>query len=127
MKDFRQLTVWEKAHQTVLDRYRVSARFPADERFGLTSQIRRCSVSIAANIAEGCGRESDGDFQRFLQNAMGSARELDYELLLARDLEYLPRADHSRLHSATQEIQRMLGSLIRKVAADRAHGAASNR
>ena len=89
MKDFRQLKVWEKAHGLTLEIYKATLVFPADERFGLTSQMRRCSSSIGANIAEGCGRSSDGDFCRFLEIAMGSVTELDYHLLLARDLGYL--------------------------------------
>ena len=120
MKDFRQLTVWSKAHALTLDCYRTTLRFPSDERFGLISQIRRCSASIGANIAEGCGRFGDGDFQRFLQNAMGSASELDYHLLLARDLGYLSETDYKRPQKAVLEVKSMLASLIRKVASDRA-------
>ena len=119
MKDFRQLTVWERAHQMTLACYKVTASFPDTERYGLISQIRRCSASIGANIAEGCGRFGDGDFQRFLQTAMGSASELDYHLLLSRDLGYLAAADHQRLQAAVLEVKSMLASLIRKVSSDR--------
>ena len=119
MKDFRHLTVWGKAHQLVLAVYRATAHFPADERYGLTAQLRRCAASIPANIAEGCGRETDGDFARFLQIAMGSAMELDYHLLLARDLEYLDADAYEALRRRVLEVRSMLASLVRKVGADR--------
>jgi four helix bundle protein len=89
MKDFRELNVWQKAHRQTLAAYAATASFPVEERFGLTSQIRRCSASIAANIAEGCGRRGNGEFHRFLQIAAGSASELEYHFLLAHDLGYL--------------------------------------
>src|SRR5207245_3505899 len=79
MKDFRK--VWERAHELTLELYRMTGRFPREELFGLTSQIRRCSASIGANIAEGCGKRGNAEFQRFLQIASGSASELDYHLL----------------------------------------------
>ena len=89
MKDFRTLTVWQRSHELTLDVYGHTRAFPKEELFGLTSQIRRACASIPANIAEGCGRGSDGDFQRFLQIAFGSANELDYHLLLAHDLNLI--------------------------------------
>ena len=119
MKDFRQLRVWEKAHRLTLAIYAATRGFPAEERFGLTSQIRRCSASIGANIAEGCGRTGDGDFHRFLDIAMGSANELDYHLLLARDLKYLDAAKYEGLNRQLFEVKRMLSTLIRKVGTDR--------
>ena len=81
MQDFRQLRVWQLAHELTLDVYRITKSFPKDEQYGLTSQLRRCSSSIAANIAEGCGRGSDSEFARFLQIAMGSACEFEYSPL----------------------------------------------
>ena len=99
MKDFRRLDVWQKAHRLTLEVYRLTKSFPLDERFGLTSQMRRCSASIAANIAEGCGRGSNAEFHRFLQMAMGSASELEYHLLLSRDLGYLAEIQHAPLHN----------------------------
>src|ERR1700689_5776992 len=93
MKNFRDLQVWSKAHNATLDVYRVTSSFPKEELFGLTSQMRRCSASIAANIAEGCGKRGNNEFHRFLQIASGSASELDYHLLLARDLGFLPDKD----------------------------------
>jgi four helix bundle protein len=114
MRDFRQLTVWEQAHRLVLSIYRITAEFPKHELYGLTSQMRRCSASIAANIAEGCGRTGNGDLHRFLSTARGSAAELEYFLLLSRDLG-LVRASYEELNSQTQQVERMLASLIRKV------------
>jgi four helix bundle protein len=119
MKSFRDLTVWEKAHALVLACYEATASFPKNELFGLVSQIRRCSSSVPANIAEGCGRRGNGEFHRFLQIAMGSASELEYHLLLSRDLKFLDSSRHERLQLQTEEVKRMLASLIRKVDAER--------
>jgi four helix bundle protein len=115
MQDFRNLKVWQKSHGLTLAVYRCSAEFPRAEMFGLTSQIRRSSSSVPTNIAEGCGRGSDSDFRRFLQIAMGSACELDYQLLLARDLTYLPESDYLALSQDLVEIKRMLTSLLQKL------------
>jgi four helix bundle protein len=119
MKDFRDLKVWHKGHQLTLDVYRITGGFPKEERYGLTSQIRRASSSVPANIAEGCGRGGDGELYRFLQIAMGSASELEYHLLLAHDLTYLPETDYARLNVDVVEVKRMLASLIKKLIADR--------
>ena len=89
MKDYRQLKVWERSHRLTVTLYRVTARFPAEERYGLTSQIRRAAASIPANIAEGCGRDGDAELARFCRIASGSASELDYHLLLAKELGLL--------------------------------------
>ena len=97
MKDFRNLKVCEKAHSLTLAIYKVRGRFPSQELFGLTSQMRRCSASIGANIAEGCGKLGNNEFQRYLQIASGSAGELDYHLLLAHDLGFFDDADYRRL------------------------------
>src|SRR3989337_3096034 len=108
MKDFRQLKVWEKSHQLALAIYKATKEFPKEELYGLTSQIRRASMSIPTNIAEGCGRNTDAEFARCLQIAMGSASETEYQLLLARDLEFLPRNEYEKLHSEVEEVKRML-------------------
>jgi four helix bundle protein len=115
MRDYRDLQVWSKAHQLTLAVYKRTKVFPLDERFGLTSQIRRAAASIGANLAEGCGRRSDGEFGRFVQIAMGSAVELSYHLLLARDLGLLSPAEFAPLHSETDEISRMLSGLQSKL------------
>jgi four helix bundle protein len=119
MKDFRQLKVWEKAHALTLGIYSVTSRFPREELFGITSQVRRSSASIAANIAEGCGRTGDGDFHRFPNIAAGSAVEVEYFLLLARDLSFIPTDVYEKFQPEVVEVQRMLASLLRKVDAAR--------
>jgi four helix bundle protein len=112
MQDFRSLQVWGKGHQLTLAVYRVTATFPKDELYGLTSQIRRASASIPANIAEGCGRSGKAELGRFLQVSMGSASELEYHLLLAHDLGYLQDADYRQIEAQAVEVKRMLSSLI---------------
>ena len=119
MKNFRDLQVWHKAHQITLSSYRVTAKFPREEIYGLTSQIRRCSVSVAANIAEGCGKRGNAEFQRFLNIATGSASELEYHFLLAHDLGLLSDLEHRQLDTAVTEVKRMLASLVRRVEAER--------
>ena len=119
MKDFRDLKVWEKAHELALACYKETADFPKQEVFGLTSQIRRSGASIPANIAEGCGRRGNAELHRFLQMAMGSASELEYHCLLSRDLGFLAPAVYARLETQVTEVKRMLASLIRKVDAER--------
>ena len=123
MQDFKELKVWQKAHQLALDAYQMTSRFPREEMFGLTSQIRRAAVSIAANIAEGRGRGGDGDFKRFLQIAQGSAAELDYELLLARELHYITPEQHAGIQSQVKEIGRMLNRFIQTLATPNSSGA----
>src|SRR5258708_33410626 len=119
MKDFRDLKVWEKAHELALACYKETADFPKQEMFGLISQIRRSGGSIGANIAKGCGRRGNAELHRFLQMAMGSASELEYHLLLSRDLEFLSPHDYSVLEPQVTEVKRMLASLIRKVDLER--------
>ena len=118
MKDFRNLKVWHKAHRLVVDVYAATASFPTQERYGLTSQIWRASVSIPANIAEGCCRGSDAELARFLQIAMGSASEVEYHLLLARDLNLMKESDHEQLESQVIEVKRMLAPFIKRLRAE---------
>jgi len=115
MKDFRQIKVWHKAHQLVLDVYRVTRDFPADEKYGLTSQLRRAAASIPTNIAEGCGKSTDKDFARFLQISYGSANEVDYLLLLAKDMSMLRLELYETMNNSLIEVKKMLAALIRKV------------
>ena len=115
MQSFRELVVWQKGHELTLAVYRATKDFPSAERYGLTSQTRRAAASIGANIAEGCGRDGGPDFARFLQLAMGSASEVEYHLLLARDLDLLTDETHDKLAKNTIEVKRMLSSLIKKV------------
>jgi four helix bundle protein len=119
MQSFRNLKVWEKAHAVTLDVYGASRSFPKDELFGLTSQMRRASASIGANIAEGSCRKGDTEFGRFPQIAVGSASELEYHLLLARDLRILAATDYERLSGGVVEVKKMLASLIRSCRADK--------
>ena len=122
MKDFRNLQVWNKAHQLVLASYQGTDGFPRQEIYGMTSQIRRCAASIAANIAEGCGKRGNGEFQRYLNIAAGSASELEYHFLLARDLNLLGNTSYQELNRGVVEVKRMLAALIRKVETERFTG-----
>ncbi len=115
MRDFRKMQVWEKAHQFVLRLYQITARFPKQEMYGLTSQIRRAAASIPANIAEGAGRETQAELAHFLYIAAGSAAELDYHLLLARDLGYIGSQDYAELETCITEIKRMLHGFSKTV------------
>lgn len=115
MRNYKDLHVWEKAHQLTLAIYKSTRSFPTEERFGLTSQAQRSSASIAANLAEGCGRRSDGEMARYVQIAMGSGAELSYHLLLSRDLAFITSAEHVRLDSDLSEIMRMLSALSQKL------------
>jgi len=119
VKDFHELKVWQKAHQLTLAVYRITAAFPREELYGLTSQLRRACSSIAANLAEGCGRNGDAEFARFCSIAMGSASELEYHLLLAKDLKLIKTADYQDLDQRATELKRMLTALMQKVNADR--------
>ncbi len=118
MQDFRDLKVWEKAHAVTLSVYRATESFPVMERYGLTNQARRAAASVPANIAEGCGRATDADFARFPHVALGSASELEYHLLLARDLSFLSDPLHRTITADTQEVKRMLSALIARLRAD---------
>lgn len=122
MKNFRDLQVWHKAHLLALESYRVTNGFPKQEMFGLTSQIRRAAVSVAANIAEGCGKRGNAEFQRFLGIATGSASELEYHFLLARDLQFLSQSVYERVNASVVEVKRVLSGLVRKIESERLAG-----
>ena len=115
MEDFKNLKVWKKAHELTLVLYQSTRTFPKDEIYGLTSQIRRAAASIGANIAEGCGRRSDPEMKRFVQIARGSANEVEYHLLLARDLQFLTPGEFRCLEAKILEIQRMLAALAQRL------------
>jgi four helix bundle protein len=117
LRNFRNLKVWERAHKLTVAVYKASESFPRQEVFGLQSQLRRAAVSIPANIAEGCGRESSLDCAHFFQIAAGSTSELDYELLLARDLSYISDEVYAPLSAEVEEIRKMLSALIRTMRA----------
>jgi four helix bundle protein len=116
--DYRKLQVWERAHRLTLEVYSATKSFPREEMFRLTDQLCRAASSIPANIAEGCGRNGDAEFARFLDIAKGSATELDYHLILARDLGYLPSSRYEHLATEVDGVSRMLAALtaqLRKV------------
>lgn len=115
MKDYKNFTVWQKSHQLTLDVYATLQYFPKDEMFGLVSQMKRSSSSIPTNIAEGCGRNSDKDFARFLIIAFGSANELEYQFILSKDLKFIEVEKANLLLLQIEEIKKMLNSLISKL------------
>ncbi len=117
MRNFRELKVWERSHRLTLAVYKATVAFPREELYGLTSQVRRSCAAMPANIAEGCGRWSNADLARFLQIAPGSASELEYHLLLTRDLSFLEEPEHERLTREVKEIKRMLTSFIKSLRA----------
>jgi len=115
MRDFRHLKVWEKSHAFAKAVYAACRRFPPEERFGLTSQLQRAAFSIPTNIAEGCGRDSDAQFARFLEIASGSASESEYLLLFAYEMGWLPEEEYQALVNAVEEIKRMLTGLLKSL------------
>ena len=117
MQNYKNLRVWEDAHALVLEIYNATRSFPNDERYGLTSQIRRAAVSIPSNIAEGTGRGSDADFARFVQFAVGSISEVDYQLLLARDLNYVSTEAYAALNDQLEIVRRMTIALLKTLRA----------
>jgi four helix bundle protein len=119
MRDFKKLTVWQKVHSFTLSIYAATAKLPSSEMYGLTSQLRRAASSIPANIAEGCGRDSDAELGRFLTIAMGSGNEIEYFLLLARDLDYFNVRDYESLLGDLREVKRMMAGLLSRLRAGR--------
>ncbi len=118
VREFRKLKVWEKSHQLVLAIYKATAQFPNHELYGLTSQMRRAAVSIPSNIAEGCGKSSEAELARYMQISMGSTSELEYQLLLARDLAYLNPEQYENMNLRLLEIKMMLGPFIKRLHGD---------
>jgi four helix bundle protein len=118
MQDFHELKVWQKAHELTLAVYRLTGVFPRAEMYGLTSQLRRSSSSIPANLAEGRGRGGDREFARFCSIAMGSATETEYHLLLAKDLNLIKPEEYKRVADQTTEVKRMLTALLQKLKAE---------
>ena len=115
MRNYRDLQVWGKAHNLTLELYRISRGFPRDEIYGITSQLRRAAVSIGANLAEGGGRHTSPELARFVRIAMGSASELDYHLLLSRDLGIMNEDDFKSSVAALTEVRKMLTSFLGSV------------
>jgi four helix bundle protein len=115
IKSFRDLIVWQKSVSLVTDIYQVTSQFPKEEIYGITSQIRRSAVSIPSNIAEGYGRKSTQDYIRFLQVAVGSLYELETQMEISINLEYLKRETYTELNGKFTEIEKMLVSMINKI------------
>ncbi|MBA7511054.1 hypothetical protein ES705_03044 [subsurface metagenome] len=115
MSDYKKLKVWEDAHKFTVDIYNITKKFPDDEKYGLTSQIRRSSSSIPTNIVEGCGQLDNGDLIRFLGIAKGSAFETEYQILLAKDLNYITNEEYKFLTAKIQSIICMLTGLIKSL------------
>jgi len=115
MKTYKDLLIWQKAMNFVTEIYYSTKPFPRDEQWGLVSQIRRCAVSIPSNIAEGYGRKSTKDYIRFLRITMGSIYEIQTQLEISKNLEYLHNKTFENLYELSREIERMLSSLISKI------------
>lgn len=115
MQDFTKLKVWQKAHTFTINLYKISSTFPSEEKFGLTNQIRRASVSIESNLAEGAGRSSSKEFSRFLDIAQGSAFEVKCQILIAKDLSYIDNQKSELLMEKINEVSRMITSLNQKL------------
>jgi len=115
MQDYTKLKVWQKSHALTVSMYNVTGVFQRHEVFGLISQIRRAAFSIPANIAEGCGRGANPELRQFLYIALGSASELEYYILLARDLHFFTEKQFEALQPRVNEIKRMLAGLIETV------------
>jgi four helix bundle protein len=115
VQDFRKLDVWRRSHAFAVQIYGISRQLPADERFGMCSQIRRAASSIPANIAEGCARRGKAELRQFLYTSMGSASELEHFLLLARDLKMIEQAQHFRVESELLQIKKTLAALLQRL------------
>ncbi len=118
MKNYKDLLVWQKAHKLVFDVYKISNKYPSGERYNLTRQVRRAAISIPTNIAEGCGKLTQPDFAKYLQDAFGSTQEVEYLSFLSFELSYLKREDYDKLDKKINEVKAMLISLIKKVRTD---------
>src|SRR5262245_21627383 len=119
MQDFRNLAVWQSARALTRSIYDITERYPHTETFGLSAQMRRASVSICSNIAEGCGRGSDADAKRFLHAAMGSACELESDTILSGDLSMITTQVQERLAGQIEAVKKMLAGLIKWLATEK--------
>jgi four helix bundle protein len=115
MRDYKKYTIWQEGHQLTLSTYKLTHKFPKEELYGITSQIRRAVSSIPTNIAEGCGRETDLDFRRFLIIALGSATEVEYLLLLCFDLSYINESEYTEANTKIIVLRKQLRNLIDKL------------
>lgn len=115
MQDYKSLKVWQNAHALALEVYSLTSKFPKEELYGLVNQIRRATISIAANIAEGSSRTSNKDFSRFLQISFGSAKEVEYEILLSKDLNFIEVESFEKIQHQIEEIKKMLVGLMKAI------------
>ena len=115
MRDFKKHDIWELSHQFTLEIYSITKNFPKDEFYGITSQIRRASASIPTNISEGCGRDSDAEFNRFLTIALGSATEVEYLITLSKDLNYITESHYIQLNKNINTIKKKTYTLKQKL------------
>ncbi|MEZ4853202.1 four helix bundle protein [Flavobacterium sp.] len=115
MIDYKNYKVWQKSHQLVIDVYKLTGTFPKSEQFNLVSQINRAAVSIPTNIAEGCGRETQKELIRFLYFSSGSSHELEYLILISKELNFIQEENYNKILNEIIEIKKMLASLIRKI------------
>ena len=115
MQDYQKLAVWKRAHELTLAMYKLTSTFPKEKAYALTSQIRRAASSVPANIAEGCGRSSNAELARFPYIAIGSGNELEYHLLLARDVGYISPTAYDEAATEVAEVKKMLSGLLSQV------------
>ena len=115
MRDYKNYTVWQESHQLTLIAYQLTKSFPKEELFGITSQLRRATSSVPTNIAEGCGRESDADFRRFLIMAHGSATEVEYMIFLSTELNYVSKNEFEKKKKKVIVLRKQLRKLIDKL------------
>jgi len=115
MRDFKKYNIWTLSHELTLDIYKISKEFPKGEIYNLTSQIQRASSSIPTNIAEGAGRDSDAEFNRFLTIALGSASETEYLILLSKDLGYMNSESYEELTFKVNTVKKKIYSLKQKL------------
>lgn len=114
MHNFKELKVWQKGIQLAVDVYKQTDTYPESEKFGLTSQMRRCAVSIPSNIAEGCGRKTDKDLSNFLSHSLGSQYELETQMIISKEIQLIEGLEFEKLTSELNEIQKMTRTLIEK-------------
>lgn len=115
MRDYKKYTVWQDSHELTMITYKLTKQFPKEELFGITSQLRRATSSIPTNIAEGCGRESDADFRRFLVMAHGSATEVEYLIFLSAELDYVSKTEFDEFTEKVIILRKQLRKLIDKL------------
>lgn len=115
MHNYKKLKIWIKARTLVKEVYMITEQYPQEEKYGLTSQIRRAAISISSNIAEGSGKESEKEFNRFLEIAYSSAFELESQIILSEDLNFISHDDSSKILTQIQEIQKMIYSFSRTI------------